>query len=604
MNASPGLGAELVAVLRPWRGRLGVVVAAIVGASLLELAPPLVVGHVIDHNLTAGRTDGLVAAAVVYLLSVAGAQFLTFAYGYQASVVAQNALHALRVRVFGHLCRLPISRHDRMPLGDTVNRCTADLDAVGLLFTEGVATLVGQLVPLVFAFVAMVVLSPALTGLAALSLPPLVAMTRLMRRKVRDAQRANRAALGRLSAELDETLAGTEVVRAFRREDAFVERFRSVVGETLTAFCRSNLFNTFYAPLLGILAAAFTAGTLGLGAHRFLGEAAVPLGTLTAFVLLYQRGFAPITALGEQWQRVQAALSGAERVFETLSLPIDEPGPRREDQAAAEGGGGVELRDVTFGYEEGAPVLSGVSFAVRPGEHVALVGRTGAGKSTVVNLLGGLYAPWSGEVRVAGVDPRSLTDAERGALVAVVPQQSLLLSATVTGNVTLDGTAAGAGAVDRALLRVGLSAFAEGLPTGAGTSVVGLGGGAGVSLSAGQRQLVALARGVLGDPAVLILDEATSYIDEAADARIRATVREMVKERGVALLTVAHRLATAREADRVIVLDEGRVVEDGPPSELARRGGRFAALLELEAAGWAWDDVATSAAAEGSAPLL
>jgi ATP-binding cassette subfamily B multidrug efflux pump len=600
--AGARLGSQLLAVLRPWRGRLAVVVAAIVGASLMELAPPLIVRHVIDNNLTVGRTDGLVMAAALYLVAVAGTQLFTFTYGYQAAVVAQNALHALRVRVFERLCRLPVSYHDRNPLGDTVNRCTADLDAVGLLFTEGIATMVGQLVPLVFVFGAMVVLSPALTVVAAVSLPPLVVMTRFMRRKVRDAQRANRAALGRVAAQLEESLAGSEVIRAFAREATFGERFRGVVGETLTAFCRSNLFNTFYAPLLGILAAVFTALLLELGARRSLGTPAVPLGTLTAFVLLYQRFFAPITALGEQWQRVQGALSGAERVFQVLALPAEEPVRRASASApaaVARRARGIEVRNLSFGYVEASPVLSDVSFDVRPGEHVALVGRTGAGKSTMVHLLGGLYAPWSGSVRVSGADPRSLSDQERGAVLAVVPQHAQLLSATARHNITLGAAPYGTDAVEQALRGAGLGDLFEQLPAGVETLVAGVGGGSGTQLSAGQRQLLAVARGMLSKPAVLILDEATAGVDEATDAFVRSTLHHAVRTRGVALLTVVHRLETARSADRVIVMERGRIVEEGPPAELATGGGRFAGFLALEAAGWSWESAVPLAAADG-----
>ncbi len=575
MTASAPLRRQLVALARPWTGRLALLAGAIVGASLLELVPPLLVGHVIDHNLTVGRAEGLLAAGALFVAAVAGAQALTYAYAYHATVVAQNALHALRARVFDHLCRLPVSYHDGVAVGDTVNRCTADLDVVGALFTEGVATLVGQLVPLVFVAAAMVALSPALTLVGAVSLVPLAALTRFMRRKVRAAQRDNRAALGRLAAHLEETLSGVEVVRAFGREETFLVRFRRVVDESLAAFCRSNVFNTFYAPLLGILAAVFSALVLALGAQRFLGAAAVPLGDLTAFVLLYQRFFAPITALGEQWQRVQAALSGAERVFDVLALPSEEPaaGP------GAAHGEGIVVRDVTFGYRPAQPVLSSVSFEVRPGEHVALVGRTGAGKSSLVNLLGGLYPPWSGTVRVAGVDPRSLTDDERRRLVAVAPQGAPLLTATAWDNVTLGDAGAGDAAVERALALAGLGLVLDALPDGAHTRLAGVGGGPGVELSAGEHQLLALARALLGEPAVLVLDEATSYVDDATDQRARRAIRRAAVERGAALLTVVHRLASAREADRVVVIEDGRIVEDGPPAELAARGGPFAALL-------------------------
>lgn len=593
MTTAPRLGAQLVGLVRPWKGRLAAVAAAIVAASALELLPPLVVRHIVDHNLTVARTDGLLAAGALYVVAVGGIQALTFAYGYHAAVVAQNALHALRVRVFDRLCRLPMRHHDRAALGDTINRCTADLDAVGELFTEGVATLIGQLLPLVFVAVAMLVLSPALTLVAAIALVPLVALTQFMRRRVRDAQRANRAALGRLAALLEESLSGAEVVHAFGREPTFVARFRRTLDETLAAFCRSNLFNTFYAPLLGILAAVFTALLLGFGSQRFLGAAAVSLGDLTAFVLLYQRFFAPVTALGEQWQRVQAALSGAERVFQVLSLPAEAPTPRPLGIAGARRGDGVEVRDVSFGYADSAPVLSAVSFDVRPAESVALVGRTGAGKSSLVHLLGGLYSPWSGAVRVAGVDPRSLTDDERRGVVVIVPQQSHLLSASALDNVALGDTSVGAAAVEQALCLAGLGPLLERLPDGVHTELAGAGGGPGVALSAGERQLLLLARALLWAPAVLVLDEATSFVDGATDAAVRSAVRRAVTEQGAAWLTIVHRLATAREADRVVVIDDGRVVEEGPPNELAQRGGRFAELLALESAGWAWEGTRT-----------
>ena len=235
-------------------------------------------------------------------------------------------------------------------------------------------------------------------------------------------------------------------------------------------------------------------------------------------------------------------------------------------------------------------MLRGVSLSVRAGEHVALVGRTGAGKSSIMHLVGGLYAPWSGTLRVAGHDPRALADDARRSVVATVPQQVQLFSGTVRENLTLFDRSVGNEAIERAAAIAGAADFIAGLPQGYDTPLSGSGHGGGVQISSGQRQLLALARALAWNPAVLLLDEATAAIDSASDAALWEALRASQAARGLAVLTVAHRLATARAADRVIVMEAGQIVEQGPPEELVRRGGRFAALVELEAAGWDWRD--------------
>jgi ATP-binding cassette subfamily B protein len=241
-----------------------------------------------------------------------------------------------------------------------------------------------------------------------------------------------------------------------------------------------------------------------------------------------------------------------------------------------------------FGYGDDRPVLRGISLAVRAGEHVALVGRTGAGKTSALHLLAGLYAPWAGTVRVAGRDPRTLEESQRRRLLGVVPQVVQLFSGTVFDNLTFGDASVPEEAVFEAARIAGADGFIRALPQGFQTLLSGGGGGRGTTLSAGQGQLVALARALVSKPAVLLLDEATAAIDGASDAALRAALRDSVLAGGGTVLTVAHRLSTAVEADRVIVLERGEIVEEGPPDELARRPGRFAALLELEAAGWDW----------------
>lgn len=584
-GASNGLAGQLADLVRPWRGSLLVIGVLVLAGALFELVPPVLIRRIVDDHLTAGNSEGLLLLALLYLGASALGQGLTFVYGYLAAAVAQRILSSLRVRLFGHLQRLPASYFDRTPLGDVISRCTADIETLDMVFTSGVATLVANLFRLVTIAAAMIVLSPVLSLAAALVVPPLVIITRFFQVRIRDAERANRQAVGLMNTHLQETLRGVEVIQAFDRETSFVARFRQVLRRVLLAYNRSALYSSFYPPVTALMSSAAIAFLLWAGTREAFGTLAISIGTLTAFALLLQRFFTPVTALGDEWQTVQSALSGAERIFDVLCLPA-------EEQAAASlrtsTGDGIVCENVVFGYRPGEPVLQGVSLHVAPGEHVALVGRTGAGKTSIVHLLAGLYEPWSGAVRVAGQHPRSLSDEERRRVLGVVPQASQLFSGTVFENLTLKDASASEAAVVEAARISGADSFIHTLPDGYQTLLRGSGRGKGVQLSAGQEQLLALTRALVWRPAVLLLDEATSAVDGATEAAMRDAIQQSVLPNGTAVLTVAHRLATAREADRVIIIDHGQIVEEGTPDELAANGGRFAALLELEAAGWDW----------------
>jgi len=580
-----GLGRQLADLVRPSRRSLLVIGFLVLAGALFELVPPVLIRGIVDDHLAVGNKDGLLLLALLYLAATVLGQGLSFVYGYRAAAVAQGILSRLRVRLFGHLQRLPASYFDRTSLGDAISRCTADIETLDTVFTSGVATLVANLFRLVTIAAAMIVLSPALSLAAAVVVPLLVIVTRFFQVRIRDAERANRQATAAMNTHLQETLRGVEVIQAFGREASFVARFRGVLRRVLHAGNRAWLYSSFYPPVTALMASGGIAFLIWAGTREAFGTLDISIGTLTAFALLLQRFFAPVTALGDEWQTVQAALSGAERIFEVLSLPAERQAVASPGTTARDG---ILCEDVVFGYPTGEAVLRGVSFHVAPGEHVALVGRTGAGKTSAVHLLAGLYEPGMGTVRVAGRDPRSLSDEERRRVLGVVPQTSQLLTCTVLENVTLkDATVPHANVVAAARMS-GADAFIRALPDGSQTVVRGSGKGAGVQLSAGQEQLLALTRALVRRPAVLLLDEATSALDGATEATMRNAIRQSVLPNGTAVLTVAHRLATAREADRVVVLDHGRVVEEGTPEDLIARAGRFAALLELEAAGWDW----------------
>jgi ATP-binding cassette, subfamily B, multidrug efflux pump len=589
-------------MLTPWRRWLALVGASVLLGAVLELVPPLLVKQIVDAHLALGRSEGLLWIAALYLGATAAVQAMGFLTEYLTATVAQGVLRTLRVRLFAHLQALPLGFYDRTPLGDLISRCTADVDTVSKLFTtatiggavassggvasgtSGAMVLLG-VVRLATIAAAIVALSPRLSLVAALAAVPVGLVTRYFQVRVRDAERASRRSVGLQNTHLQETLGGVEVIRALGREAALIARFRAALREGLAAYNRATVYSALYVPLMVILSALAMALVLwvGVAGQGLLASLDVSLGTLTAFVLLLQRFFVPMMTLGNEWQTVQAALAGLERIFQVLALPAEKPAPGSHRQLPSRSRAAIEMREVCFGYLPDRPVLRHVSLAAQPGEHIVLVGRTGAGKSSVLHLLGGLYTPWSGTVRVAGADPASLTDEERRRALGVVLQVVQLFRGTVFDNLTLGDGAVSREAIERAAAIAGADAFIEALPQGYETLL-----GSGIQLSAGQRQLLALTRALVWDPAVLLLDEATAAVDSASEAAVRAALRAAVAGSGRAVLTVAHRLATAQDADRVLVLEAGRIVEAGPPDELIRRGGRFAALLELEAAGWDW----------------
>jgi ATP-binding cassette subfamily B protein len=602
---------QVAGLLAPRKKLLLVIVALVVASASLELVPPLILRSIVDDRLMLGTTDGLIVLATWFLLAMAAVEVTRATAGYLTGVAAQGTLHDLRVRLFSHLQSLPIRWFDRTPLGEAIAHCTSDIEAIQTLFTSGVASVVIDMSRVVTISIALAVLSPPLAGIAAITVPPLLLLTRRLQVQVREAERQNRIAVGQQGAQLQETLVGAETIQTFGREGAFVDRLRLTLSQTLVASNRASACSSLYSPNVAMIAAIAGAGLLWIGARGGLAAWEISLGTLTAFVLLLQRAFAPLAALGEQWQTVQGALAGVERVFEVLAVPSDRtevnptpnPSPARGGETRmvcspplAGVGVGVgstpagELVDVLFGYASGQPILHHVSVAIGRGEHVALVGRTGAGKSSALSLLGGLYEPWAGRVAVLGQNPRELAPSDRRRLFGVVPQTALLFNGTVLENVTLFDPSVTREMAEHAVRQAGAEQFVLGLPNGFETVMAGVGGGRGMRLSAGQTALLALARALVLDPPLVLLDEATAAIDAATEAKLAQALRAGVvgKQRG--LLTVAHRLATAREADRVIVLEGGRIVEEGPPGDLIREGGRFAALVELEAAGWDWRD--------------
>jgi len=578
-------------IISPWRLLLAGALLSVLAGAGLSLLPPLIMRRLIDEHLVLGRTEDIFKLALIYLGATIAVHLTTFLTAYSTTVAAQGALKRLRVRLFGHLQKLPVSYYDQTPIGDTISRCTADMETIEILFSSGVISLLAESARLVFTLGAMIALSLPLSLVLILTLPLLAAFSRRFQILMRDAQRALRRDTGKLNARLQEILTRPEVIKVFGWEFRIVQRFRRVLAATLMAQNRSIAYGAVYDPLLKIVQACLVALFLVGGASPVLEVFHVSIGTLTAFILLFDQFFGPLISIGNEWQVVQGALAGLERVFQVLTLPAEGGetiGAAHQGREARPERALVEVDDITFGYAADRPVLSGVSLRAEPGSHIAVVGRTGAGKSSLFHLLGGLYRPWEGVVRLEGRDPYGIQASDRRRILGTVPQTGWMFSGSVVDNLTLwDGTVP-RDAVEKAGRISGADTFIRKLASGYDTAIGDVGRGQGVQLSAGEKQLLALARALVGDPSVLLLDEATAAVDGATEMAFKRALRIQLEERGGVVITIAHRISTAMEANRIVVLEDGRIVEEGAPEELIRSNGPFAALWVLENAGWDW----------------
>ncbi|MHB0885608.1 MAG: ABC transporter ATP-binding protein, partial [Bacillota bacterium] len=583
----------LLAHLWPVVGGLG---ALIVAAMLLDLTPPLIVRAVVDGHLAVGDFAGVWPLAALYLATLIATQAVNFGQNYLTALVGQNVLLRLRLSVAAHLEALPLAYFDRTPVGEIISRCTADVDAVNTLFTSGVIAVLVDVFRAAGLLVTMFALSPGLSGVALLVIPFVLALTEFFRRQIRRNERDVRRQVGVLNTHLQETYAGLRVVKAFGREGAFIDRFNTGLRGFVRAANRSSTFNSFFPPAMDILRASSIALLLWFGANpgTFL-RLGVSVGTLVAFVQLLQRLFNPLTNLSDEYQTIQQAMAGVERITEVLNVaPEDRPAPigleptaepdGRADTARARAGhttaGRVTVDALTFGYIPGRPVLSGLSLDIRPGERLVIAGRTGAGKTSLLHLMAGLYAPWAGGITIDGVDPRRIPADRRRRLIGVVAQAVQLFEGTVAENVALGDLAIPPERVRRALELVGAWGFVAALPKGVDTFL----GPGGSRLSFGQTQLIALARAIVSDPPVLLLDEPTSGMDSDTERLIYRALKESSRERTV--ITVAHRLSSVIEAERVVILSGGRIVQSGTPEELSRNVGWFGVYRDLESLGW------------------
>jgi ABC-type multidrug transport system fused ATPase/permease subunit len=559
----------LYRLARPYRARVALSAITLVAATAAALAAPLLIGAAVNQ-VDKGTTSelGLIVAGFVGI-SVVG---VVCSYGqtYFTGWTGERMLADLRNHLFRHLQRLSLGFYERNRAGVLVSRLTNDVEALDQLVTDGVVSLLQNTLTLAGAAVLMFILSWQLAIATLTIIPPLVVGTAIFRKKSSRSYRLVRETLGAVTATLAEDIAGMRVLQAFTREEAARENFR-LVGE---AYRRRNqetvVQNALYFPYVDLLSTLATAIILGYGAYLVFGGK-TSYGVLAAFLGYATMFFDPVQQLSQLYSTFLSAVAALDKIMEVL---VEEPQVTdgAEVRELPRLRGHVQFDHVRFGYGTGAEVLHGIDLDVPAGSTVALVGHTGAGKSTIAKLLARFYDPTEGAILIDGIDLREATQESLRRQLGIVPQEGFLFAGTVAENIALGRPEASQEEIAAAARAVGADTFIEGLEDGYDTGL----GERGFRLSLGQRQLIAFARALLADPSILILDEATSSVDIATERRIEHALRRLL--RGRTAFVIAHRLSTVRGADLIVVLEHGLVVERGTHDELIASGGRYAEL--------------------------
>ena len=596
---------RLLEYLRPYRWHVVSAVGILIAASGLALVGPWLTKIAIDQAFPAGDTRLLGLLAALYVGSLLVAALLEYVQTLLTTWIGQRVMEDLRSQIFAHLQRLELAFFDRNPVGRLMTRVTSDVEALNEMFTSGVVTIFGDVFTIGAIVTAMLILDWQLALVTFTVLPLVFASAWLFRTRVRRAYRDIRLRLARINAFLQEGISGMSVTQLFRQEEQTFHRFDAINRDHLSAHLRSITYYALFFPTVEILAAVAMALIIWFGGSESL-RGAMTVGTIAAFLQYARRFFRPIQDLSEKYNVLQSAMASSERVFRLLDRephPVEsEPAARAPDRAdggsgltAPDGvraapvrGGHIEFRNVWFRYGEmdrDTPppdaddvdwVLRDVTFTIEPGQRVAIVGATGAGKSTLINLLMRFYRAQRGTILLDGTDISLVPASDVRSRMGLVLQDVYLFSDTVSRNIDLGRPQVGKRQVEEAARRVGVAAYIDRLPGRYDQRL----GERGSNLSGGERQLLSFARALAGDPDLLILDEATSAVDSEIEARIERALEALME--GRTSLVIAHRLSTIRNADRILVMHHGEIRETGTHEELLELGGLYTRLHRLQ----------------------
>ncbi len=566
---------RLLTYLRPHGRSVGISLAAIVAYSALQLVPPYLTKIAIDDHIATGTLDGLDRIAAAFLAVLAGSFVLEYVQTYTLQMMGQRIMYDLRMEIYRHLQRLDVRFYDRNPVGRLMTRVTTDVDALNDLFASGVIAVGRDVVTLAGIMVVLLWMDWRLALVAFSVLPAIALVTHWFRTNARESYRQVRARVARINAFLQENITGMATVQLCRAEGRQHARFEAVNGELRDAHRASIFYYATFYPAVELLGAVATALLLWYGGGRTL-QGAVELGALVAFIQYAQRFFRPISDLSEKFNILQSAMASSERIFDLLDTPVEIRGTPGAEARAPGGGGHLRFENVWFAYRDGDHVLRDVTFDVSPGERVGVVGATGAGKTTLINLLMRFYDVGRGRITMDGVDVREIPLTELRGRFGLVQQDVYLFSGSIRENVRLDNRSITERDVRRAIAAVRADRFIAGLPGGLDAAV----GERGATLSAGQRQLLSFARALAFAPDVLVLDEATSSVDTDTERLIQDALRVLME--GRTTIAIAHRLSTVQDMDKILVFHRGELREVGNHQQLLARRGLYHMLYLLQ----------------------
>lgn len=568
---------RLLGYLRPHKAYVAGALLALVGDAAFQLAPPYLVKIAIDRYIAVGDLSGLNGIAVIYFGCLIASFSLEYSQTYLMQMIGQRIMFDMRMQIYEHLQRLDLSFYDKNPVGRLMTRVTTDVDVINDLFTSGVVAAFGDLFMLVGIMITLVWMDWRLALITFSVLPLILVLAQWFRTNVRDSYRKVRTWIARINAFLNEHINGMSTVQLFRREAFNFGRFDDINRKHRDANVEQIFFYAVFLPAVEFVAAIASALILWYGGGFVLGGS-LSLGTLVAFLLYSGRFFRPISDMSEKFNTLQAAMASSERIFQLLDHPIailSAPDAGRSTLDDRRSAGHIVFEDVSFSYDK-EPVLRDVSFEVKPGERVGIVGATGAGKSTLISLLLRFYDVTGGRIIVDGVDIREMDVARLRRLFGLVLQDVHLFSGTIAGNIRLGNDAITDAQVVEAAKAVHAHRFIEALPGGYAAPVAERG----ATLSVGQKQLLSFARALAFDPAVLILDEATSSVDTETELLIRDALRVLMA--GRTTLAIAHRLSTIQDMDKILVFHKGKLRESGSHQQLLALRGIYYKLFQLQ----------------------
>ncbi len=565
---------RILGYLRPYRGLVAVSLLLLLAVSMLGLAGPYLTKVAIDDYIRIQQYEGLDRIALIYIVVLAGAFVCQFLQYMTMQYIGQRVMFDLRTQVFAHLHKMSFRFFDRNPIGKMMTRTVNDVEVLNEMLTSGLILVFSDLFTLVGIFLMLAWLDWQLMLVVCAVFPLLYLATQAYRVRARDALRKNRAHITTLNSTLEENLSGMTTVQLFNQENAQYQKFTQINRDKLREDLRSLHYNSIYLPSIDVFSAIGIGLVIWYGGSRFV-QGEVLLGVLVAFLMYLQKFFEPIRDMAEKFNIIQTAMASSERIFELLDTPEELPNPERP-QAVSRIAGNIEFQNVWFAYNGDDYVLQDVSFSLKEGESLAIVGATGSGKSTIINTLLRFYDIQKGRISIDGVSLKEMNKQDLRRQMALVQQDVFLFSRNIMDNIRLGNTSLGLEAVESVAQSVHSHHFINNLPFKYEQELKERGS----NLSMGQRQLLSFARALASDPRILILDEATSSVDTETERQIQNAIQGLMK--GRTSIVIAHRLSTLKMVDKVLVLKQGKVQEFGTRQELLQNKGTYYKLLKLQ----------------------